>query len=56
MLEEVLQELQKAIAKAHEALKRDLSRIRTGRANVQMLDGVRVDYYGTPTPSRRWPR
>ena len=29
---------------------RNLQSIRTGRANAQMLDGVRVDYYGTPSP------
>jgi len=31
-------------------LKKDLSHIRAGRANPQLLDGVVVDYYGTPTP------
>jgi ribosome recycling factor len=50
MLEEILNDLRGAIAKAHEALKRELSKVRTGRANSAMLDGVRVDYYGTPTP------
>ena len=50
MLEEILAELHAATAKAHDALKRELSRLRTGRANPSMLDGVRVDYYGTPTP------
>jgi ribosome recycling factor len=50
MLEEVLQELRNGIGKAHENLKRELSRLRTGRATASMLDSVRVDYYGTPTP------
>ena len=50
MLEEVLQELRNGIAKSHEALKHQLARLRTGRANAMMLDAVRVDYYGTPTP------
>jgi ribosome recycling factor len=27
-----------------------LNRVRTGRANLSLLDGIRVDYYGTPTP------
>ena len=36
--------------KAIEAFKRDLAKVRTGRATTAMLDGVRVDYYGTPTP------
>ena len=30
-------------------LDRDLSRTRTGRASISMLDGVKVDYYGSPT-------
>ena len=33
-----------------EHLERELTKIRTGRANPVMLDGVRVDYYGSPTP------
>lgn len=36
--------------KAIEALRVELSRMRTGRATLSVLDGVRVDYYGTPTP------
>src|SRR6186997_2929274 len=36
--------------RAIDAFQRDLSRVRTGRANLSILDGVRVDYYGTPTP------
>jgi ribosome recycling factor len=35
---------------ALDTLLRDLATMRTGRASVSMLDGVRVDYYGTPTP------
>jgi ribosome recycling factor len=50
MLEEVLEELRKSLAKAHDALKAQLARLRTGRANAAMLDSVRVDYYGSPTP------
>ena len=33
-----------------ETVRRELSALRTGRAAVSMLDGIRVDYYGTPTP------
>lgn len=36
--------------KALDSLKRDLSKVRTGRASLNLLDDVRVDYYGTPTP------
>ncbi len=35
---------------AVEALGREFASIRTGRASSSLLDGVRVDYYGTPTP------
>jgi len=33
-----------------ETVRRELSAMRTGRASLSMLDGIRVDYYGTPTP------
>ena len=32
------------------ALKTDLSKVRTGRASLSLLDDIRMDYYGTPTP------
>jgi ribosome recycling factor len=50
MLEDVIKELRAGIEKSIEALRRDLGKVRTGRANAGMLDGVRVDYYGVPTP------
>ncbi len=50
MIDEVLEELETATKKAREALKRDLAKLRTGRAHPGMLDGIRVDYYGQPTP------
>ena len=33
-----------------ETVRRELSAMRTGRASLSMLDNIRVDYYGTPTP------
>jgi ribosome recycling factor len=33
-----------------EAVRRELSSMRTGRASLAMLDGIRVEYYGNPTP------
>jgi ribosome recycling factor len=33
-----------------ETVRKELSTMRTGRASLAMLDGIRVDYYGTPTP------
>jgi len=53
MIDETLEELQNAIDKAHAALKKELSKIRTGRANPEILDSVRVSYYGTPTPLKQ---
>jgi ribosome recycling factor len=49
MLDDVQKELQGSISKAHDVLKRDLSKLRAGRASPQLLDAIRVDYYGTPT-------
>ncbi|RDY23903.1 ribosome recycling factor [Romboutsia maritimum] len=46
----IQKELQSKMEKTIEALKYEYTTIRTGRANAQMLDKVRVDYYGTPTP------
>jgi ribosome recycling factor len=50
MVDDVLKELEGSLTKAIETFKKDMTKIRTGRANVAILDGVRVDYYGTPTP------
>lgn len=43
-------ELEQKMNKTIDALKHEYTTIRAGRANAQMLDKVRVDYYGTPTP------
>lgn len=48
--EDVLNDLKGRIDKTLVDLKHELGKVRTGRANPAMLDGVRVDYYGTPTP------
>lgn len=50
MVNDVLKDLDTHLAKATDALKRELSKVRTGRANLAILDGVRVDYYGQQTP------
>ena len=50
MSEAVLKEFKTAVDKTIEDLRTNLARIRTGRANLSMLDGVKVDYYGTSTP------
>lgn len=50
MLQEVLDELKADFDGVLNDLRRELTKIRTGRANLTMLDSVRVDYYGQPTP------
>jgi len=50
MIAEVIAELEKDVAKAHDALKRELAKIRTGRAHPSLLDSVRVDVYGAQMP------
>jgi ribosome recycling factor len=50
MINEVLEEVQSTMEATIEAIRRDLSRLRTGRANANMLEPVRVDYYGSMTP------
>jgi ribosome recycling factor len=50
MLNEVIEDLEQAIEKAQASLKRELAKLRTGRAHAGMLDSVRVDYYGQTTP------
>ena len=50
MSEEVVKELKTGIDKTIDDLRKELAKIRTGRASAALLDGVRVSYYGTPTP------
>jgi ribosome recycling factor len=50
MIDDVQKELVSSIAKAVDVLRRELSKLRAGRAHPSLLEGVRVDYYGTMTP------
>ena len=50
MINDITNDTDEGMKKAVESFKRDLQKIRTGRANTSMLDGIKVDYYGTPTP------
>jgi len=50
MLNDIMTDAEGGMKKAVDSFKRDLQKIRTGRANTSMLDGIKVDYYGTPTP------
>jgi ribosome recycling factor len=48
--DDVVKQLSESIKRSIEALKQQMTKIRTGRANAAMLDQVKVSYYGTPTP------
>ena len=50
MTKDIVTKARSAMDKAIESLKKDFTKVRTGRASVSLLDDVRVDYYGTPTP------
>ena len=50
MAEDVVDDLRNRIQKTLDDLRRELAKIRTGRANPALLDGVRVDYYGQMSP------
>ncbi|MEJ2197745.1 MAG: ribosome recycling factor [Desulfuromonadales bacterium] len=50
MIADVKSNASAGMTKALESFKRDLSKVRTGRASLSLLDDIKVDYYGTPTP------
>jgi len=50
MIESTLQETRENMDKSVASLKNELNKVRTGRASLSLLDGVKVDYYGTSTP------
>lgn len=50
MIADVKAKTSTGMVKALESFKRDLSKVRTGRASLTLLDDIRIDYYGTPTP------
>jgi ribosome recycling factor len=50
MGEDELKEFNEKMSKTLAAFQNDLNKIRTGRASIAIFDGIRIDYYGTPTP------
>ena len=50
MINEVFVDIKDRMNKAVEHYRHEVSTIRTGRASANILDGVKVDYYGSPTP------
>ena len=49
LAKELLREIEENMKKAIEATKRELAELRSGRANPKMVEGIRINYYGTPT-------
>lgn len=50
MTQKMFENLENAFVSAISNYERDLSRVRTGRANLALLEGLKVEYYGVPTP------
>ena len=49
-MEALVRETATRMERSIESFRKDLGKVRTGRASFSLLDGVKVDYYGTPTP------
>jgi ribosome recycling factor len=49
-IKELIADARQRMKSSVETVHRELGTMRTGRASLAMLDGIRVDYYGTPTP------
>jgi len=50
MLNEIYEHTKEHMDKSLEALKRDFASLRTGKVTTNIVDNIKVDYYGTPTP------
>lgn len=50
MVKDILRELEKNMKSSVEHYRKDLSKLRTGRANIQMFEDIKVEYYGNLTP------
>jgi ribosome recycling factor len=50
MMEALVKDTAARMERSIEAFRKELGKVRTGRASFSLLDGVKVDYYGTPTP------
>ena len=49
-IDSTLLDAEDRMEKALAALERDFAKLRTGRASTALVDGIKADYYGTPTP------
>ncbi len=52
-MEQLIKESVHKMNKSIEAFRNELAKIRTGKATTALLDGIKVDYYGTPTPLKQ---
>ncbi|MCY3692939.1 MAG: ribosome recycling factor [Chloroflexota bacterium] len=52
-IEDVLNEVERKMGQSIEAMRRDISTLRTGRATPSLIEDLAVDYYGTPTPLKQ---
>lgn len=52
-MESIIKDAKHRMEKSLDALRSELSKVRTGKATTALLDGVKVDYYGTPTPLKQ---
>ena len=50
MVDSVYDDVRERMGNSIDALKNEFKKIRTGRASLALFEGIRVDYYGTPTP------
>lgn len=53
MVKDILVDAEKRMKKAVEVVRDELAKVRTGKATTTLLDGVKVDYYGTMTPLKQ---
>ncbi|MBP9673918.1 MAG: ribosome recycling factor [Bacteriovoracaceae bacterium] len=53
MFDKIKVELEQSMDKAIKALQYELTKVRTGRASPAILDGIKIDYYGTETPLKQ---
>ena len=49
MIKDILKDTEQKMQKAVEAVKREFAEVRTGRAHPGLVEGLHIDYYGTPT-------
>lgn len=50
MIKDILKDTESRMHKATEVVRQELAKLRTGKATTTLLDGIKVDYYGTMTP------